>query len=52
MFCINCGNPINGTVKFCTKCGARVEDAASQQPQDQQSQQSQQLQQSQQPQQT
>lgn len=49
MFCINCGNPINGTVKFCTKCGARVEDAASQQPQDQQSQQSQQ---SQQPQQT
>lgn len=33
MFCINCGNPINGTVKFCTKCGARVEDAASQQPQ-------------------
>lgn len=52
MFCINCGNPINGTVKFCTKCGARVEDAASQQPQDQQSQQSQQPQQTYAPQQT
>lgn len=57
MFCINCGNPINGTVKFCTKCGARVEDEASQQPQTQtqpqqtytpqQAQQSQQYQQSQ-----
>ena len=33
MFCINCGNPIDGTAKFCTKCGARVEDEASQQPQ-------------------
>lgn len=57
MFCINCGNPIDGTAKFCTKCGARVEDEASQQPQAQQSQQTyasqqpQQLQQSQQPQQ-
>lgn len=57
MFCINCGNPIDGTAKFCTKCGARVEDEASQQPQTQtqpqqtytpqQAQQSQQYQQSQ-----
>lgn len=54
MFCINCGNPIDGTAKFCTKCGAIVEDAASQQPQPQQYQQPQQTQQayaSQQPQQ-
>ena len=45
MFCINCGNPIDGTAKFCTKCGARVEDEASQQLQAQQSQQPQQPQQ-------
>lgn len=31
MFCINCGNRLNGTGKFCANCGARVEDADSQQ---------------------
>ncbi|EPI42109.1 zinc ribbon domain-containing protein [Gardnerella vaginalis] len=31
MFCINCGNRLNGTGKFCANCGARVEDVDSQQ---------------------